>query len=95
MSFQSAFSTDYESARNGFRQLSQQLTDRIEAYPVMPEDQNLTIDVAQIGDPEPKNTLIITSGLHGVEGLVGSAIQFAFLRNLIDSEIDLKVAPLY
>jgi hypothetical protein len=38
------------------------------------------MDVARLGDPDPERVVIISSGLHGVEGYFGSAIQLAWLR---------------
>jgi hypothetical protein len=42
----------------------------------------LTIDIATIGDPTAKRTLLSISATHGIEGFMGSAIQYASLRAL-------------
>jgi hypothetical protein len=42
----------------------------------------LTIDVAVAGDASPESALILSSGIHGVEGFFGSAVQLAFLDSL-------------
>ncbi len=38
-------------------------------------NSELFTDVGYIGHPEPKRVLLISSGLHGVEGFFGSAVQ--------------------
>ena len=85
-----AFPTDYISARKHFLFLSQQLTDRLTSYPVCTTDETLSIDVSLIGGSPFKRTLIVSSGLHGVEGFVGSAIQISLLQALINGKIDLS-----
>ena len=89
MSFNDAFSTDYHSARAHFRKLSQQLTDNLTAYSVASSNDDLSIDVAVLGDVQARRSVIISSGLHGVEGFVGSAIQIALLDGLINHDIHL------
>jgi hypothetical protein len=50
---------------------------RIEA--VAPIGEDLTIDVALWGNPLAQKMFIISSGLHGVEGFFGAAVQLALL----------------
>ncbi len=45
----------------------------------------LYIDAAIIG-PAHSNTLVVTSGVHGVEGFFGSAVQLALLESMSGSE---------
>jgi len=40
-----------------------------------PEGQRLTIDVAHLGATTPERALLVLSGVHGVEGFIGSALQ--------------------
>jgi hypothetical protein len=47
------------------------------------EGEELAIDVATFGDPDVEKTLLIISGTHGQEGFLGSALQIAFLRDLV------------
>ena len=47
-----------------------------------PNDEPLTIDIAVAGPAKPKSALVLSSGVHGVEGLFGSAVQLAFLERL-------------
>src|SRR5205814_8455032 len=42
----------------------------------------LTIDVAVLGVKDPTWSLIVSSGLHGVEGFFGSALQTAYVRQV-------------
>ena len=43
--------------------------------------RNSTIDVAVLGSARPERVLIVSSGLHGVEGFFGSAVQIALLES--------------
>lgn len=45
-----------------------------------PGDSELGIDVARLGAPDAARVLLHSSGLHGVEGYAGSAIQLATLE---------------
>src|SRR5215510_13293421 len=47
-----------------------------------PAGESLGIDIAWIGSRQPKNVLVHSSGLHGVEGFAGSAIHLQFLNAL-------------
>ena len=47
-----------------------------------PFGNDLSIDIAYIGDNNANNVYISTSGIHGVEGFAGSAIQLNILDNL-------------
>ena len=44
-----------------------------------PDGGELTIDVAYFGPEAPRATLVVSSGIHGVEGFAGSALQHRFL----------------
>jgi hypothetical protein len=78
-----AFSADQTSASQRFRAAATRLGWRLAAYPITtrgPAGEELTIDVAWSGQPDDRNALIVSSGLHGVEGYLGSAVQLAFLE---------------
>ncbi len=69
---------DYFQARHQFRLAAHEHGAEIRSYPVQvrgPNNEELTIDAAIIGSATPDNTLIVSSGLHGVEGFLGSALQ--------------------
>ena len=72
------FSPDYEVARSRFCSSARARGARMESYPVGRE--GLTIDVALLGDERPSSVVVVSSGLHGVEGFLGSAIQAALLE---------------
>jgi hypothetical protein len=44
------------------------------------EGEELAIDVAQLGDPQAPNVLLLISATHGVEGYAGSALQSWWLE---------------
>lgn len=83
MSYLTAFSPSYAVARSRFRELANQHNFRLETYPLSalsPNGDTLTIDVVGWGELQPKNVVIVSSGLHGVEGFFGSAVQIAWLE---------------
>jgi hypothetical protein len=45
------------------------------------ENEDLFIDVALVGKPDGRKRLFLVSGTHGVEGLLGSACQTAWLQS--------------
>ena len=62
---------------------------RLESYEidaVAPSDERLTIDIAIFGNPSARKTLVISSGLHGVEGLFGSAVQLAMIEEYLANQ---------
>ena len=83
----SYFSPDYATARRRFRDAVDRLNWPRESHLIPgqgPNGEDLTIDVAVSAParetPAPIRTLILSSGLHGVEGFFGSAVQLAFLE---------------
>lgn len=76
------FSPDYFVARDRFLAASNKLGLKHHALQISalsPRDEPLTIDITIAGPAKPKTALVLTSGVHGVEGLFGSAVQLAFL----------------
>ena len=47
-----------------------------------PSGSSLSIDIGWIGSETPQNVLLHSSGIHGVEGFAGSAIQLQLLDRL-------------
>ena len=87
------FSETYFEAREKFRQGARVAGAALHTLPVMPGD-DFTIDIAILEGSGP-GLVVHTSGVHGVEGFTGSAIQIAALDALIAQkrgEIEL-VAP--
>lgn len=78
-----AFSPDYASARERFRSEAARRGFALAQYPLSatgPDGGTLTIDVARLGVPQADRALVVSSGLHGVEGFLGSAVQCQLLR---------------
>jgi hypothetical protein len=78
------FSPDYFTARRRFLEAAAGGKARLETIPLDakgPNGEELGIDVAWFGPPDASRALIHSSGLHGVEGFAGSAIQLQFLQN--------------
>ncbi len=78
------FSSDYSTARSRFRQAAIRLGWAMEDHSIGqtgPNGEDLTIDVASSGNDNPEQTLVVSSGVHGVEGFFGSAVQLALLEH--------------
>jgi hypothetical protein len=75
------FSETYLQARNRFRDAATRAGARQRALAIgtSPEGVSLTCDIATLGDG-PK-ALVVSSGIHGVEGFVGSAIEIDLLEH--------------
>ena len=85
------FSADYETARERFRGLADELGATIYSHSICCE-QNLTIDAAVIGQSN-KPAVAISSGVHGIEGFFGSAVQLALMFQLTQDADFLKNCP--
>ena len=73
------FSADYFSARDRFRRAAGAAAHACDIAAPGPNGETLSIDFAWIGDPDARRLLLVTSGIHGVEGFAGSAVQCAFM----------------
>ncbi len=76
------FSPDYATARRRFRDAAARLGWELEAYPIEesgPNGEPLAIDVALSPGSGANRALVVSSGVHGVEGFFGSAVQLALL----------------
>lgn len=79
------YSADYFSARGRFREAAAAADCNVETFPIDalgPDAQPLTIDVARVGRKDADKLVIVSSGLHGIEGFFGSAVQLAWLDQL-------------
>ncbi len=77
------FSPDYATAKNRFLEAVRRLAYRHESHEFTakgPSGEPLTMDVATCGSPKAERIVVVSSGLHGVEGLFGSAVQLAWLQ---------------
>ncbi len=85
------FSPTYVVARQRFREAALDVHAQVDTHAVDavgPSGEALAIDVAWIGAREPRGAVVVTSGLHGVEGFFGSAVQIAWLRGLAAGDVD-------
>lgn len=76
------FVTDYFAAREVFRRVANHACDSLELSARGPRGEPLTIDILWLGDADAERVLLVSSGMHGVEGFAGSAVQCAFLSAL-------------
>jgi hypothetical protein len=79
------YSSDYFTAKQRFVAACDRLGFDQHSLPIeapSPRDEPLTIDIAVAGTPQPARALVVSSGVHGVEGFFGSAVQLAFLESL-------------
>jgi hypothetical protein len=76
------FSPDFVTARRRFREAVAAQHGRLDVLKLDgegPGGEELTIDIGWFGAPHPRRVLVHSSGLHGVEGYAGSAIQLQWL----------------
>jgi hypothetical protein len=95
MTYCQYFSPTYTVARTRFRQaIAQRCREQVEStgwtleshaidVPA-PDGSELTIDVGISGNEQAPRTVVFSSGLHGVEGYLGAAIQLAWLQQQVD-----------
>jgi hypothetical protein len=78
------FSPDYQTARKWFQDAVAHAGGTLSTLPVQSDDagNQLATEIAWFGSLQPKKALIVISGIHGVEGFAGSAIQLATLNRL-------------
>lgn len=80
------FPGSYAKTRQQFREAAAAAGCELEAHSIGrpgPAGEELTIDVAILAGPNPERTLIVSSGLHGIEGALGSAVQAGMLREWV------------
>ena len=81
----SCFSPDYGAARERFLEATRRLGLTCESHRIAargPGGEPLHIDAAAVGTPTAERVVVVSSGLHGVEGFFGSAVQLAWLERL-------------
>ena len=77
------FSPSYKIARKRFREAAIYLEADVESFTIYKEKSNseeLTIDFAFVGNRKARWIVVISSGLHGIEGFFGSAVQLAWMQ---------------
>lgn len=83
MALATAFSPDYLTSRTRFRAAAAARGFRLEAFPIDrtgAQGEDLTVDAAVLGAERPARVVVVSSGLHGVEGFLGAAVQEALLE---------------
>ncbi len=85
------FAENYFAARAQFLQRAANVGFRVDSHSIAakgPQREPLFIDVAvrDGAGTGPWRTVIVSSGLHGVEGFLGSAVQCAALERLLGAE---------
>jgi hypothetical protein len=79
------FSPDYRTARDRFRKLTERVGGRLQSLLLDAkgrEGEDLSIDICWHGSEAPRSVVLHSSGIHGVEGFAGSAIQLQLLQDL-------------
>ncbi len=82
MSLTEYYSPHYAAARKRFLDVAVGFHATVQSHPLPgrgPDGESLLMDVATLGDPDARRVVIVSSGLHGVEGFLGSAIQLAWM----------------
>jgi predicted deacylase len=80
----SFFSPDYKTARKLFQDAAKKAGGTLSQLPSVsePGGDELVTDIAWFGSEQPAKAIVVVSGIHGVEGFAGSAIQLATLSQL-------------
>ncbi len=76
------FSKDHPHAQSRFREVAAKLGLTIESHSIGvngPDGSDLAFDVAMSSSSDATKVLVLSSGVHGVEGYFGSAVQLAML----------------
>jgi len=88
------FQNSYSECRNAFVLRADNLKEEFDSVEIFSRavpssvDKNLTIDFCYIpAVKENTKLLILTSGAHGVEGFVGSAVQQMFMNEILNNEL--------
>lgn len=93
MTVEAFFSQTYDEARGKFLAAAQTRGLRIERHlhpdVVGPSGEQLSIDTALLAPAQAQTLLIVTSGVHGVEGFCGSGCQTGLLQ---DDELFARLA---
>ena len=86
----SDFSDDYQAARRKFLAACEAAGAGVESHQnphAGPDGAPLFTDVGTIGAPNARATLVLGSGIHGIEGFAGSGIQTGLLNDGLGSRL--------
>jgi hypothetical protein len=81
------FHRDYAAARRALLAAAEARGATLSSHPLSqrgPDEEELALDVAYLGPEAPERLLVVSSGIHGVEGFAGSALQHRLLREQLD-----------
>jgi hypothetical protein len=83
-SLENCFSPDYQTARRRFLDAVTSAGGTLSTLSQKIDEAGLELgtDIAWFGNPRPEKALVVVSGIHGVEGFAGAAIQLAALAQL-------------
>ncbi|QDV35018.1 M14 family metallopeptidase [Tautonia plasticadhaerens] len=70
----------FDDARRRFRAAAEEAGALLHRWPVGPESDDLAIEAARLGPEDAPGLVVVSSGLHGVEGPLGSAVQSSWLE---------------
>ncbi|NND92125.1 MAG: DUF2817 domain-containing protein [Granulosicoccus sp.] len=79
---------DYFSSRDRFVELARSCGAQAESHSidaVGPDGEALSVEVAAFTSTHDEHLIILTSGVHGVEGFIGACIQFQALQMLANN----------
>jgi len=83
------FSPNYHEARTRFRTAAAKAGGELHSWEIIPptdnESEGLTIDASVFG--AGSKAIAVTSGLHGIEGFAGSAIQLDFMKRTLPEDL--------
>lgn len=85
MDYLQFFSSDYVTARDQFHSVVEAEGYHYESHSInqqgpVGEDLAIAVAIREFGK-DPQSALVVSSGLHGVEGFLGSAVQLALLKD--------------
>lgn len=92
------FSENYAACRHRFCDAAQQNGWLCESHPIDaigPDGATLAFDVAVSPAPDTRKTIVVSSGIHGVEGFFGSAVQLALLNRWSAEQSSVKFVFLH
>lgn len=92
------FSPSYSVARGRFIDAANRAGARLESLELSERGRAgelYNIDIAWLGEDDAPRVLLVTSGLHGVEGFAGSAVQLGALEGWQDQPADLAVVMVH
>lgn len=93
-----AYSPDFATARDRLLAVAGRSGDTHAAWPLGaqgPAGEPLSIDLLRLGAPRARRLLVVSSGLHGIEGFFGSAVQLAFATQAARQADDVAVILLH